>query len=140
MWIILATLCGAGILYYIIAKSMPPIVLGITILCGAGLLFYIIRLIRHKRRDNAYYRHIVEHVSDEELEAYERKLRDELIKPHPYTPGMHLKEPKVVSTEKVVCPRISGEVYTALVLIHEDGTRTVVCRGDCSDCEYGDVE
>lgn len=114
------------------------IILGI--LCGAGLLFCVIRLVRKKRQDNAYYRHLVEHMSPEELEAYERKLRDELIKPYPYTPGMHLKEPKVVSTEKVVCGRINGEVHTALVLIHEDETITVKCGGDCSDCEYGDVE
>jgi len=51
-----------------------------------------------------------------------------------------LEEPKVVSTEKVVCRRISSEVHTALVLIHEDGTRKVKCTGGCFSCPYGDVE
>ena len=51
-----------------------------------------------------------------------------------------LEEPQVVSTEKVVCRRISSEVHTALVLIYEDGTRKVKCMGACSSCAYGDVE
>jgi hypothetical protein len=79
-------------------------------------------------------------MSLEELEDYKRELEGRLNEPYPYTPGMYLKESEVVSTETVICRRISGEVHTALVLVHKDETRKVKCRGDCSDCIYGDVE
>ena len=137
MWlIIVGILFVSGILYYVFARSMPPIVLGITIVCGAVLLFYIIRFIRNKLRDNAYYRHTVEHMSSEEL--------DRILKEPPpwkdYTYTPMYPESEVVSTEKVVCRRISGEVHTAVLLVHKDGAISVKCSGDCSDCEYGDVE
>jgi hypothetical protein len=137
MWLItVGILFVSGILYYVFARSMPPIVLGITIACGAVLLFYIIRLIREKLRDNAYYRHMVEHMSSEELD---RTLKE----PTPwedYTCKPMYPESEVVSTEKVICRRISGEVHTAVLLVHKDGTINVKCRGECYDCEYGDVE
>jgi len=48
--------------------------------------------------------------------------------------------PRLVDKATVVCRERTDEVHTALVLIYEDGTRKVKCRGDCSDCPYGDVE
>jgi hypothetical protein len=137
MWlIIVGVLFVAGILYYIIAGSMPLIVLGITIVCGAVLLFYIIRFIREKLRDNAYYRHTVEHTSSEEL--------DRILKEPPpwkdYTYTPMYPEPKLDRTETVTCLEKEGEFHAAVVEFYEDGTRKVRCRGDCSDCPYRDVE
>ena len=138
MWlIIVGVLFVSGILYYVLARSMPPIVLGITIVCGAVLLFYIIRFIREKLQDKELDQ-IVKHMSPEEFKAYRQEVEEELSKLD--TLGMGLNEPKVVSTEKVICGRIEGEVHTALLLIHEDGSVTVKCSGDRYDCEYGDVE
>ena len=138
MWlIIVGVLFVSGILYYVLARSMPPIVLGITIVCGAVLLFYIIRFIREKLQDRELDR-IVKHMSPEEYKAYRQEVQDEVSKLD--TLGMGLNEPKVVSTEKVICGRIRGEVHTAVLLVHKDGAITVKCSGDCSDCEYGLVE
>ena len=77
----------------------------------------------------------VEDMSLEELEA-------ELYAPRErkYRPGMYYREPKVVSTEKVVCRARRGEVHTALLLIYDDKTIGVKCPGRCSDCEYGLLE
>ena len=151
MPLILATLVVAGILYYVIFRSMPPIILGIVICCGGGLLFYMIRLIRHKHK----YRRLgglghgmlfQQRLKQSHRSDYGRYLEEEMRRREEveeelfprYTPLF--EEPKVVSTEKVVCGRIEGEVHNALLLIREDETVTVRCRGDCSDCPYGDVE
>lgn len=78
----------------------------------------------------------VKHMSDEELD----KILNEPPPWRDYTYKPMFPKSKLVSTEKVVCRRISGEINTALVLIYEDDTRKVKCSGDCSDCLYGDVE
>lgn len=51
-----------------------------------------------------------------------------------------LEEPKIAHTKTINCRKISGEVHTALLLVYEDKTIKVKCRGNCSDCIYGDVE
>ena len=149
MWlIIVGVLFVSGILYYVFARSMPPIVLGITIGCGAVLLFYVIRLIRNKLQDKTlrgidYSMSFKERSKEGSASDYGRRLEEWMRREDPsldYTYTPMFPEPKVVSTEKVVCRRISGELHTALLLIHEDGSVTVKCSGDCSDCEYGDVE
>jgi len=142
MWlIVVGVLFVSGILYYVFARSMPPIVLGITIACGAVLLFHLIRFIRDKLQDNAYYRHTVKHMSDEELDKILNEpppWRDSTYKP------MYLG-PKLVSTRTVSCLEKEDEFHTAVVEYYKDDitgevTRKVKCRGDCSHCPYGDVE
>jgi hypothetical protein len=135
MWlIIVGILFVSGILYYVFARSMPPIVLGITIVCGAIFLFYIIRFIREKLR----YRESVGYV------GYDKILGDTLKQAHEQahadTYGSLYPEPKLDHTETVPCLEKEGEVHTAVVEYYEDGTRKVRCRGDCSDCPYGYVE
>ena len=78
----------------------------------------------------------VEEMSLEELEEERRRLERIILQPvGRFKPRMY--SPRVVSTETVVCRAKSDEIRTALLLIHEDGTITVKCRGECSDCEYG---
>lgn len=144
MWLIVVGIVFvSGILYYIFAGSMPRIILGITIGCGVVLLFYIVRFMRGKLRGRESDRigdriidRVVDNMSDGEVTKHlsERYLRRD----HGYKPIF--PKSKVVSTEKVICERIEGEVHAALLLVHEDESITVKCSGDCSDCEYGDVE
>ena len=78
---------------------------------------------------------------EEELERFMR--RKEPWEEEDWHDPFHvpfLEEPKVVSTKTIVCRRRRGETHTALLLVHEDETIKVKCRGDCSDCVYGDVE
>lgn len=151
MPLILAILVVAGILYYVIFRSMPPIILGIVICCGGGLLFYMIRLVRHKHK----YRRLgglghgmlfQQRLKRSPRSDYGRYLEEEMRRREEveeelfprYTPLF--EEPKVVDTNTIVCRRRRGEAYTALLLVHEDGMTKVKCGGDCSDCPYGDVE
>jgi hypothetical protein len=137
MWlIVVGVLFVSGVLYYVFATSMPPIVLGITIACGAVLLFYLIRFTRGKLQHNAYYRHTVERMSDEELD---KVLNEPPPRSH-YAYRPIYPEPKLVRTETVTCLEKESEVHTAVVEFYEDDTRKVRCRGDCSDCPYRDVE
>jgi len=150
MPLILAILVVAGILYYVIFRSMPPIILGIVICCGGGLLFYMIRFISDKRRYKklrgiGYGMPFEQRPKESPLSDYGRRLEEamrrweELEEEFPrYRPLF--EEPKVVSTKTIVCRRKRGEIHTALLLVHEDETIKVKCRGDCSDCVYGDVE
>ena len=79
-----------------------------------------------------------EDMSLEELKKKREELEKELSREsNEYRPGMYSQEPRVVSTETVVCRAKRGEIHTALLLIHEDGTTGVKCPGNCSDCEYG---
>jgi len=146
--LILAILVVAGILYYVIFRSMPPIILGIVVFCGAGLLFCMIRLITHKRKDRklgsiGYGRPFKQRPkesppSDDDRE-YERRLEEFRNRKEPWEGYRYdplWEEPKVVDTKTVVCRRRRGEVHTAVLLVHEDGTIKVKCKGDCSDCVY----
>ena len=47
-----------------------------------------------------------------------------------------LEEPKVVDTKTIICRKGRDEVYRALLLVREDGTTELKCKGDCSDCPY----
>ena len=47
-----------------------------------------------------------------------------------------LEEPKVVDTKTIVCRKVRDEVYRALLLVREDGTTELKCKGGCSDCPY----
>jgi len=78
----------------------------------------------------------VKHMSDEEL----NKILNEPPPWRDYTYKPMYPEPKLVRTETVTCLEKEGEFHTAVVEFYEDDTRKVRCRGDCSDCPYGDVE
>jgi hypothetical protein len=80
----------------------------------------------------------VEDMSLEELEEERERLRTKLRPTKAYRPGMYSREPKVASTEKVVCRAKMGEIHNAILLIYEDGTIKVKCSGECYDCEYED--
>jgi hypothetical protein len=71
------------------------------------------------------------------LEDTLKKVRNQ-ARDHTYTPLY--REPKLVRTETVTCLEEEGEIHTAVVEFYEDDTRKVRCRGDCSDCPYGDVQ
>lgn len=82
--------------------------------------------------------------------SYEDYLIEELRRPSPWARDEHdsliWREllPKLIDQTTVTCRKRRGEVHTALVVTYEDRfgnvTRKVKCRGDCSDCPYGDVE
>ena len=125
---VLAVLFAAGILYRLVFGGGSSIVLGITIACGIALLIYAVRLIRgrgarSRRTGSGYY----------------AELMDEWLGRHRYRPIY--PEPKVVSSEKVVCWERSGRPQTVVVLFREDGTARVLCRyrDDCGECVQEDL-
>ena len=138
---VLSILFGAGILYHLIFGVTSRIVLGITIVCGVGLVIYIIRFTRDKLRFGGSGDR-VKHMSLEELKDLRREIKDSLLdRPYVYRPGMYSREPKVVSTEVVICTERDGEANTAVLRIREDNSITVRCkhRDDCCDCTYEDL-
>lgn len=83
--------------------------------------------------------------------SYEDYLLEQLHRPSPWTrdedDSLTWREvlPKLIDQTTVTCRERRGEVHTALVLTYEIGLtgeveRKVKCRGDCSDCPYGDVD
>ena len=137
---VLSILFGAGILYHLIFGVTSRIVLGITIVCGVGLVIYIIRFTRDKLRFGGSGDR-VKHMSLEGLKDLRREIKDSrLDRPYVYRPGMFWREPKVVSTEVVICTEREGEPHRAVLLIREDGTTMAKCRcrDECYDCVYED--
>jgi hypothetical protein len=76
--------------------------------------------------------------STEEIQAENKKLREEILQAGKDWEKFGRFKGKVVSTEVVTCYKCSEEGMQAVLLISEDGTIKVRCQENCYDCKYGE--
>lgn len=139
MWVVLAVFGATGILYFSVFGGTSQVILGITIAFGVGLSICLIRFIASRLEDVGWRGWGKDNRSIEELE-YEvsvGRCMDEARQEEKRAKAM--ARGKAVSSTTQLCRKLD-RVHSALVVLYENGTRTVCCGGHCVICEYGDVE